>query len=197
MKGLKLYGTFLIDEFKKSELFTDWYGNKHGFQAGLHLTDPFGLPNLNLRAEYLAIMPWVYTHKYNINRYINDGASLGHWAGPNSEIFYLDLAKDWHQRLRMGIRFQQWKHGANYENENIGGDILLGHNVLLGDQKEPRTTREFLEGILTTSVLTELYAEYEVLNDLFLDFSLRNIQSRGPQPEQNLTEVHFGFKLDY
>ena len=197
MRGLKLYGTILIDELKKSELFTNWYGNKHGFQAGFHLTDPFGLPNLTLRAEYVAIMPWVYTHKYNINRYINDGSSLGHWAGPNSEIYYLDLAKDWHQRLRMGIRFMQWKHGANYENENIGGDILLGHNALLGDQEEPRTTREFLEGILTTNYLTEFYTEYEILNDLFLDFSARNLINRGPQPEQNLTEVHFGLKLDY
>lgn len=196
-RGIKLYGTLLLDEFKKSELFTDWYGNKHGYQIGMHITDPFGLDNLAFRAEYLAIMPWVYTHKYDINRYINDGLSLGHWAGPNSEIIYLHAEQDLHQRLRLGLRFQQWKHGDNYPDENIGGDILLGHQVLLGDQEEPRTTREFLEGILTTSQTYEFYTQYEVFNDLFLNLALRNYKIKNPESDENLTEVHFGIKLDY
>ncbi len=195
--GLKVYGTFLIDEFRRDKLFTDWYGNKHGFQFGTHLTDPFGLPNLGVRFEYVAIMPWVYTHKYNINRFINDGRSLGYWAGPNSEVIYIHIEKDWHQRFRTGLKWQQWKHGDNYPNENIGGDILLGHSVLLGDQTEPRNTREFLEGLLSTEQRLQIYAEYEVLNDLFLNFSLTGIDLKNDQGQKNLTEIHFGLKLDY
>jgi len=195
--GVKFYGTVLLDELKKDELFTDWYGNKHGFQAGIHIADPFGLDNLALRLEYVTIMPWVYTHKYNINRYINDGLSLGHWAGPNSEIIYAHLEKDLHQRLRMGLRYQQWKHGDNYPNENIGGDILIGHNVLLGDQEEARTTRKFLEGILTTSRLYEFYTQYEIFNDFFINLAVRKIKIQNPESNQNLTEVHLGLNIDY
>ena len=197
LSGVKLYGTFLIDEFRRDKLFTDWYGNKHGFQFGTHITDPFGLPNLGFRFEYVAIMPWVYTHKYNINRYINDGRSLGYWAGPNSEIFYLHLEKDWHQRVRTGIKWWQWKHGDNYPNENIGGDILLGHNILLGDQAEPRETRKFLEGVLSTEKRLQFYIEYEVLNDLFLNLSFTGIDLNNQEGQKNLTEFHFGLNLDY
>jgi len=195
--GIKLYGTFLIDEFRRDKLFTDWYGNKHGFQLGTHITDPFRLANVGFRLEYVAIMPWVYTHKYTINRYINDGRSLGYWAGPNSEVWYVHLEKDWHQRLRTGIKWQQWKHGKNYPNENIGGDILLGHNVLLGDQKEPRETRKFLEGILSKERRLQFYVEYEILNDLFINGSLTGINLENEDGQKNLTEFHLGLKFDY
>ncbi len=197
LRGVKLYGTFLIDEFRRDKLFTDWYGNKHGFQFGAHITDPFGLANLGFRFEYVAIMPWVYTHKYDVNRYINDGRSLGYWAGPNSEVFYLHLEKDWHQRVKTGIKWQQWKHGENYPDENIGGDILLGHSVLLGDQTEPRETRKFLEGILSTEQRFQFYVDYEVLNDLFLKFSLTGIDLKNQEGDKNLTEFQLGLKFDY
>ena len=197
LDGVKTYGTFLIDEFRRDKLFTDWYGNKHGFQFGTHITDPFGLPNLALRFEYVAIMPWVYTHKYNINRFINDGRSLGYWSGPNSEVFYLHLEKDWNQRLTTGIKWREMKHGDNYPNENIGGNILLGHEDLLGDQTEPRETRVFLEGILTTERRTQFYINYEILNDFFLIGDLSWIDSKQEDVHQNLTEFHIGFKFDY
>ncbi len=97
----------------------------------------------------------------------------------------------------MGLRYQQWKRGDNYPNENIGGDILTGHNVLLGDQEEARTTRKFLEGILTTSRLYEFYTQYEIFNDFFINLAVRKIKIQNPASNQNLTEVHLGLKLDY
>ena len=109
--GLKLYGTLFLDELRKDKLGSDWYGNKHGFQAGLHLTDPFGIANLAIRGEYVAIMPWVYTHKYSVNRFTHGGLPLGHWAGPNSEIIYLHVEKRLNRRLNTGIKLRQWKHG--------------------------------------------------------------------------------------
>jgi hypothetical protein len=74
---------------------------------------------------------------------------------------------------------------------------LLGHNVLLGDQKEPRTTRKFLEGILTTTQNYEFYTQYEILNDLFLSLAIRNIKIKSSESDENLTELHFGIELDY
>ena len=65
IKGLKLYGTWLIDELRQDKLFSNWYGNKHGFQFGLHLSDPFRVSNFDIKFEYVALMPWVYTHIYN------------------------------------------------------------------------------------------------------------------------------------
>lgn len=166
--GLKAYGTIFLDEFRRKKIGTNWYGNKQAFSGGIWWVDPFHLPNLSLRFEYTAIMPWVYTHKYRINSYTSDYRSIGHWAGPNSEVYYFHLRKDWHARLETGFKFEQWKHGDNYPNENIGGDILVGHGTLLGNQSEPRQTRKFLEGILNIHRTWQLYAKYEVFNGLYL-----------------------------
>ena len=195
--GFKLYGTFLIDELRQDKIGTDWYGNKHGYQVGFHITDPVSVPNISFRFEYLALMPWVYTHKFDINRYISDLKSLGYWAGPNSEIFYVHLDKEWHWRFITGLKWWQWNHGENYPNKNIGGDILLGHNTVLGDQEEPVESSKFLEGILETEKTLEFYARYEVFNDLFLNFRVRNTQYSNPEESTNLTELHFGIRLDY
>ena len=195
--GLKIYGTFFIDELRQDKLGTNWFGNKHGFQVGFHLADPAGIPNLAARAEYVTIMPWVYTHKYNVNRYMNDGRSLGHWAGPNSEIIYLHLEKKWHHRWTTGIKWWQSKHGANYSNENIGGNIFIGHNTTIGGQEEPRETRNFLEGLLETEKKVELYTQYEVFNDLYLNLAVINTRYSDPEVNMKLTEIHLGFRLDY
>jgi hypothetical protein len=195
--GIKIYGTFLIDELRQDKIGTDWYGNKHGYQAGIHLTDLFSIPNLSIRFEYLALMPWVYTHKFDINRYVSDLRSLGYWTGPNSQIFYLHLDKEWHWRFKTGLKWWQWKHGDNYPNKNIGGDILLGHNRLLGDQEEPVEKSTFLDGIQETEKNIEFYARYEVFNDLFLNFRVKNTRYSNPEESTNLTELHFGIRLDY
>ena len=195
--GIKIYGNVFLDEMSQSKLGTNWYGNKHAFLFGTHFTDPLNISNLSLRFEYVAVMPWVYTHKFKVNRYVNDLRPLGYWAGPNSEVYYMNVYKEWHHRFLTGIKYRQWKHGANYENENIGGDVLVGHNTLLGTQQEARQTRDFLEGILTTEKQFEFYSQYEILNDLYLNFSYINTRTNLSGSTTKLTEYHFGFKLDY
>lgn len=195
--GLKFYGTVFLDEFKRSKLGTDWFGNKHGFQFGVVKTDPFAIPDTRCGFEYVAIMPWVYTHKFDINRYESDGRSLGHWAGPNSEIYHFHIQKDWTYRLRSGLHLRQWKHGANYPNENIGGDLLIGRGVLLGTQTVPRETRRFLEGILTRERRIEGFLDYELFNGFFLSGQAAYQMTDVDKQEDIFTELHFGVRLEY
>lgn len=197
IRGVKVYGTFFIDELFTSKLFTDWYGNKHGFQAGLHLTDPFHLSNLSLRFEYFAVMPWVYTHRFGINSYTSDGRSLGFSEGPNSQVFFARLQKRWHHRFVTGVQWHQLKHGDNYDNENIGGDILTGHDTLLGGQIEARETRDFLEGILTTENTVEFFSQLELFNDFFINFSIASQSTRVAGMTTDHTVIDLGLKLDY
>ena len=196
-RGIKVYGTVFLDEFRRSKLGTDWYGNKHAFMVGGYLVDPLGLANSSLRFEYTAIMPWVYTHDYQINSYATDYNSLGHWSGPNSEVYYFHAAKEWHQRLNGGFIFRQWKKGNNYADENIGGNILQGHRTLLGSQSEARTTRRFLEGVLTHEQRYQIYVNYEVFNDFVLMGRLSYSDLRIDRQKQNFREVFLGFKLNY
>jgi len=197
LNGAKLYGTIFIDEMKFEKLGTDWWGNKHAFQGGVVLADPFRLHNTMLQAEYTAIMPWVYTHKFAVNRYESDGRSLGHPAGPNSEVILFSVSKDISVRWLLGLQWSQTKKGANYPNENIGGDLLTGENVLLGTQEEPRQTRRFLEGILTTTKQTELFTRYELFNDFFVSASYIFSDTRTESRSQSLNEWHLGIRFNY
>jgi hypothetical protein len=196
-RGVKIYGTFLIDEFKKDELFSNWYGNKHGFQAGIYLSDPLKLKNFDVKFEYVAIMPWVYTHIYNINRFTSQGQSLGHWAGPNSEIIYLNVNKWWHHRLLTGLTGQIWRHGANFADKNIGGDIMLGHDTLLGTQAEPVLTRKFLEGTLESEKRVQFYTQYEMFNDFYFTSAIGCVTYNRSRSTVRATELQFGLKFDY
>lgn len=197
VNGLKLYTTLFIDEMRFEKLGTNWWGNKHAIQSGLYITDPFGLENTEFRFEYSAIMPWVYTHKFKINRYESDGRSLGHWAGPNSEVIYFHLMKDFHARLKGGVQFMQYKKGANTANQNIGGDLLTGRNILLGNQVLPKETRSFLEGDLTTERTAKLYFQYEIFNDLYLSSSYIWINTKSKNTQKSLNEIHLGFLFNY
>jgi hypothetical protein len=197
LNRLKLYTTIFLDEMKFEELGTNWWGNKHAIQAGLHITDPFGLENLELRVEYAAIMPWVYTHKYMVNRYESDKRSLGHWAGPNSEVMYFDLKKDFHARFYAGIKGLSFKKGYNYPDQNIGGELLVGRGSGGFSQPE-KETRSFLEGVLSKETTMELYAQYEIFNDLFLSASYIWINSENDGLKaEGLNELHFQFLFNY
>ncbi len=197
VNGVKLYGTLFLDEFRQSKIGTNWFGNKQAWQGGLLWADPFNLPNVNLRAEYTAVMPWVYTHKYRINSYTSDYQSLGFWAGPNSEVIYLALQKAWTRRLSTQLSFRQYKHGANYPNENIGGDILLGHGTLLGSQTQARQTRKFLEGILTTEKRYSAEACYEVFNDMFWTLRFNRIETQTESLNKECSEWYLGILFKY
>ncbi len=195
--GVKLYGALFLDDMKFDSLGGHWYGNKQAVQTGINWYDPFGWANARVTAEYVAIMPWVYTHKFAVNAYTSDNRSLGHWAGPNSEVVFWELQKDFHARFTAGVRWQKLRKGHNLPNANIGGDINLGHNTLLGNQLEPRRKRYFLEGELETRQETTLFAKYEIFNDLYLSAAYIFTQRRFKDAKENYSDLHFGFLFRY
>lgn len=197
VNGIKLYGALFLDDMKFDSLGGHWYGNKQAVQAGINWYDPFGWANARVTAEYVAIMPWVYTHKFAINDYTSDNRSLGYWAGPNSEVVFWEIKKDLHARLMTGVRWQKLRKGHNLPNANIGGDILLGHNTLLGDQIEPRRKRNFLEGELETRQDATLFVRYELFNDLYLSGSYIFTHRHFKSIDENYNSLHFGFLFNY
>ena len=197
MNGVKLYGAVFLDDMKFDSLGGHWYGNKQAVQAGLNWYDPFGWANARFSTEYVAIMPWVYTHKFAVNTYTSDNRSLGYWAGPNSEVIFWELQKDFHARFSAGVRWQKLRKGHNLPNANIGGDINLGHNTLLGNQLEPRRKRYFLEGELETRQETTLFARYEVFNDLYLSASYIFTHRSMSGETNDYNSLHFGFLFGY
>ena len=62
-RGVKFYFAFVIDDLKKMRLFSNDYVNKFSLQTGVLWVDPLGVDDIDFRAEYVRIEPWVFSHK--------------------------------------------------------------------------------------------------------------------------------------
>lgn len=80
LKGLRLYGQFLIDEWKLSYVKKgNWWGNKSGYQFGIMATPEFtGIKGLLCQLEYNAVRPYTYSHYDILNSYSHYNQALAH-----------------------------------------------------------------------------------------------------------------------
>jgi len=162
----KFYGEIFLDDLKTSRLGTGWYGNKWAVLAGLFRADVLGVPNLDFRAELAKIRPYVYTHRYPINVYEHFVTPLGHWAGPNSETVNAALTWRPSRWMRTGLEFQYWKHGANPDDQNVGGNINLCHRAF------DATEVHFFEGEVENRTQARLFCSYEWFRNFATRFEI-------------------------
>ena len=168
VRGLRLYGELLVDDFSVARLGESWYGNKTAWLAGLHATDPFGLPSSDWHLELVHLDPYVYSHTFPINVYQNYATSLGHWAAPNSELLHFEWLF-WPQRQwRFRFIAEQYRHGANPDDRNVGGDIDRAFHVM------DAQTVFFLDGIRERRRRFRLDASYELFRNLRVKAALEH-----------------------
>ena len=109
---LKIYGTLFLDELKVSELGTDWWGNKHAYQLGLHITPSLKQFSTDFSLEFTAVRPWTYTHKYSVNSYTHDEVGLGFYGGPNSQLWFAENRWWLSKKQILTFTYRQLKHGV-------------------------------------------------------------------------------------
>ena len=147
-KGTRLYLAYVVDDLKKLRVFSEDFVNKFSFQSGLLWVNPMGVGDTDLRAEYVRIEPWVYTHKVPINTFRHFDAPLGHSLGPNSDRWSVQAERRFQYGLTAGVELYRRRHGDNVlladgTIVNVGGDMHLGRRP--EDESE---TKEFLAGVL-------------------------------------------------
>ena len=146
--GMRLYLAYVVDDLKKLRIFSNDYANKFSLQAGLLWVDPFGLGDSEMRAEYVRIEPWIYTHKFPINTFRHFDAPLGHALGPNSDRWKLSATRRFSRDLSLALQLSRTRHGDNElladgSVVNRGGDLHLGRRA--GDEAD---AKRFLAGNL-------------------------------------------------
>ncbi|MFO7810036.1 MAG: capsule assembly Wzi family protein [Candidatus Delongbacteria bacterium] len=99
VKNLSVFGELLIDDESFTESWTEYYGNKWAISGGFSNTNFLWLKGLIFDFEYARVEPYVYGHKFHINRYMNLDYFLSIPAGPDSETlnyrlkYFLDFDK--------------------------------------------------------------------------------------------------------
>ncbi|WP_439481824.1 hypothetical protein [Cyclobacterium plantarum] len=172
VKGMQLYGQFVLDEF----VFNEFFGisgkgssrNKHGFQLGYKYVPVAGINNLDVQVEYNHARPYTYQEKFAYQSYTNYRIPLTHPLGANFREVMASSTFQPLPKLRLkGIFLFQMKGKDPEPSANFGGDILK-------DRLETSTTLlgNFIgQGIRQETLMFTLQAEYMLRHNLFVDFS--------------------------
>lgn len=172
LPGIKIYGEWFIDDIITTELGSDWFGNKFGYQAGIFIVDPLNLPGLDVLVEYTRVKPYVYGHSVDdYNKYKHYDTILGHYIGSNSDDWFVQFCFYPHRRLRLQLDFENYRHGKN-DSLNVGGDPDLPFRFGVDNENA-----KFLDGNRIYRTVFGGEIQYELLRNLFLSFKYHQIGS--------------------
>ncbi|MBU1680135.1 MAG: hypothetical protein KKD86_15025, partial [Bacteroidetes bacterium] len=133
VKGLKIFGMFLIDDMDFGKIGTSWYGNKTLFSLGLYSSLFNAFCPLDFSLQFIRVEPYTFTHRIRGNEYSNLGYNLIEPIIPNSQIFNAAVFYRFSSNLDIVLSYLNIVHGDNEKDPNgnlsvnHGGDILIGH----------------------------------------------------------------------
>ncbi len=181
--GISIYGQFIMDEFKLSEVKkqSGWWANKFGAQAGLKYMNALGVDHLDLQMEFNVVRPYTYAHRdtlpsypdHSIANYSHSNQPLAHPLGANfKELLFIIRYKP-NNKVYMQAKVLSAIYGDDNPGENWGGNILL-----------PLETREkdygnvIGQGIKTRVMALNMDISYEVFHNYFIDINAMWRQTR-------------------
>ncbi|MBN2604051.1 MAG: hypothetical protein JXA91_07975 [Candidatus Thermoplasmatota archaeon] len=166
-RNVILNAELLIDDLATGKLGSGWYGNKLGYLLGAFIAEPLGVDNLDVWLEYTRIEPYVYSHDNSLS-YTHYATVLGHPIGPNSDQLVLRLNYRPHWRMSWIAEFRSYRHGDNFSDLNIGGDI--DRHFGLGSDEYP----DFLGGLLKDKESFSISGSYEIFRQCYFKVSYTN-----------------------
>lgn len=171
IKGMKIFGTLLIDDVDFSKLRTGWYANEFIWDLGAVSSNLYNIIPADLTVEYTRISPYVHTNRRNNNNFTNNGYDLGSSQQPNSELFLGEITYRLNYRTNLDVSFKYILHGANPVLPdgtiiNVGGDETLGHRTFDSNNST------FLDGDLEYSRITSASLTYEPVKQYIFSFKL-------------------------
>lgn len=192
-KRVRLYGQFILDEFKFSEIKAgnSWWANKWGIQLGAQTIDLLGIDHLDLRVEYNSVRPYTYTHSDLIGaNYSHYNQALAHPLGANFREILSIIRYQPFKKWTIEGRFLQAEFGEDANGSNWGSNILLDYST-----KEMEYGNEIGQGVGTTTSIFGLDLSYEIWHNLNLDAHYFFRKKNSDLPERNATDTYFGLGI--
>lgn len=192
-RRFSMYGQFIFDEFKISELKAGngWWGNKFGYQLGLKYIDAAGIKNLDLQIEYNSARPYTYTHSTIYSNYANYNQAVAHPLGANFKeaigiIRYQPIPK-----LSLTAKLIYATYGLDTPTTNWGKDILKDYNT-----REQEYGNFTGQGIASSMMFMDFTTTYQLKHNVFLDLKLISREQKSDEPtfENKSTIYSFAFR---
>ena len=200
IKGLSVFGQFVMDEFKLSEVKkqSGWWANKFGGQIGIKYVNVLNIDHLDLQLEYNIVRPYTYAHRdtlfsqpqNSVANYSHSNQPLAHPLGANfKELLVLARYKPGN-KIYLQAKALLTTYGDDRPGENWGGNILLPL-----DSRERDYGNFIGQGTKTNIVAFNVDASYEIYHNYFID-----IQGMWRQTKSDLKkEQHYigmGFRVN-
>lgn len=133
--------------------------------------------NSGLQLEYTRINPFVYTHSDPVQWYSNRNYNLGHWLGNNTDRLLLKITYKPIALLNLSAGYQYIRRGAieRFNDQRYQND----QKFLYGD-------RSYFSSFSFT-------ADYQIINNLYLNFSGGIKNSWGKNNLLNVSDYKFNF----
>jgi hypothetical protein len=189
-RRLRLYGQFVLDEFKLSELKarSGWWANKYGIQLGAQYIDVAGIDHLDIRTEFNAVRPYTYTHSDLIGaNYSHYNQALAHPLGANFREFLSIVRYQPLKRLVVEARYIHALSGKDVDGQNWGSNILLDYDTHVQDYGN-----EIGQGSSATTNLFGFNLSYEIWHNLSIDLNYFNRKLDSVAPGSNNTNSFVG-----
>lgn len=174
VKGISLYGQFVMDEFKLSEVKkqSGWWANKFGVQAGIKYMNALGIDHLDLQVEYNAVRPYTYAHRdtlpgttnVSVANFSHSNQPLAHPLGANFKELILIAQYKPINRLYIQAKGLMTTYGDDPLGQNWGGNILLPLQTI-----QMEYGNYIGQGIKTKVVAMNFDVSYEVFHNYFID----------------------------
>lgn len=197
VRGVKLYGQFLLDEFLFSQLVkpeqSGWWGNKYGAQLGLKYFNALSVDHLDLQFEWNRVRPYTYSHFDSLNAYTHYRQPLAHplWSGFN-EFLVLARYQPIH-RLTMQARFIRMLNGDDIANQNWGNNPLLSNSWRVQD-----FGNDIAQGIRADTDLLGIDVSWMLFHNIFVDFRYlyRNKNSADDRYDRRTSLIGGGIRMN-
>lgn len=152
-----LYGQFILDEFKTSEVFggNGWWANKYGYQIGFKSFNT-GIPNLTVQSEFNLTRPYTYSHQDTLQNYAHYNQPMTHTLGSNF-VESVSIIRYYNKRWFGNLKIMYAVQGLDTLGSNWGSDLYLSN-----DTREQEYGNELIQGVRTTTFIADLNVGYLV-----------------------------------
>jgi len=144
------YFNFILDELRKAEIFTNWWGNKYAFQLGSSFTFQQERDGI-ISFEFTAVRPWLYTHYILENKYSHYDISLGFPSGSNLIQYSCELNYNFFSRINFNLNAFYKRQGS------VGNSFNLNYN------SRPSNKADWLEGKITNTLVLKPVLTWQML----------------------------------
>jgi hypothetical protein len=165
--SIRVYSQFFLDEFllAKMKAGNGWWGNKFGFQGGLHYINFAGISNLDVQGEFNLVRPFTYSHLSNYSSYAHYGQPLAHPLGANFREVLGIIRYQVLPSLTFTGKAIYFERGLDLDDKSYGSNVLKSYTLRI------REDGNFIgQGLLQKVLLADITLTWQCWTNFFLDF---------------------------